>query len=178
MKTSTLVLGMGNDILMDDGIGPRLLHDIAPMLENPRLQFDVACCGGFEIMQVIKGFDKVLFIDAIRTKNGKPGDIYYFNPSDLQETLHHSSLHDVGFLTALHLGNSLDLHLPTDLHIVAIEIVEDMEFSEDLTPELQEKYPKIKKEVADLIEQITGREHCNGKMQSEFLINAYFNSSE
>ena len=156
MKASTLVLGMGNDILMDDGIGHRLLHDLAPIFENPDLQFDVACCGGLEIMEVIKGFDKVLFIDAIRTKNGKPGDIYYFKPSDFQETLHLSSLHDVGFLTALRLGNSLNLHLPTDLHIIAIEIIEDMEFSEELTPELQEKYPKIKKEVADLIERITG----------------------
>jgi len=147
---------MGNDILMDDGIGPRLVHDLASMLENPEIQFDVACCGGLEIMEVIKGFDKVLFIDAIRTKNGKPGDIYYFQPSDFQETLHLSSLHDIGFLTALRLGNSLDLCLPADLHIIAIEIIEDMEFSEELTPELQEKYPRIKKEVADLIKQIIG----------------------
>jgi len=156
MKPSTLVLGMGNDILMDDGIGPRLVRDLAPLFANPGVQFEISCCGGLEIMEAIKGFNKVLFIDAIRTKNGKPGDIYYFKPSDFRETLHLSSLHDVGFLTALGLGKSLNLSLPSDLHIIAIEIIEDTEFGEDLTPELQEKYPKIKEEIAVLIKQILG----------------------
>jgi hydrogenase maturation protease len=162
MKPSTLVLGLGNDILMDDGIGPRLVRDLGPLFENPDMHFDIACCGGLEIMEFIKGFDKVVFIDAIRTINGKPGDIYYFNPSDFKETLHLSSLHDVGFLTALDLGNSLDLCLPTDLHIIAIEIIEDMEFSEELTQQLQEEYSKIKKEVATIIRRISKREHGTG----------------
>jgi hydrogenase maturation protease len=154
VKTSTLILGMGNDILKDDGIGPRLLNDLAPNFENPEIQCEIVCCGGLEIMEIIKSFDKVIFIDAIHTKDGKPGDIYYFKPSDFQETLHLSNLHDVGFLTALSLGNSLDMHLPADLHIIAVEIIEDMEFGEELTPELKGKYPEIKKEVAKLIKRI------------------------
>lgn len=156
MKASILVLGLGNDILMDDGIGPKLVHDLAPKFENPDFHFDIACCGGLEIMEAIKGFTKVVFIDAIRTKNGKPGDIYCFKPSDFRETLHLSCLHDIGFLTALSLGDTLDLCLPKDLHIIAIEIIEDMEFSEAFTPELQEKYPIIKKKVSGLIKRITG----------------------
>jgi hydrogenase maturation protease len=162
MKPSTLVLGIGNDILMDDGIGPHLVRDLAPLFESPDIHFDIACCGGLEVMEFIKGYDKVVFIDAIRTNNGKPGDIYYFNPSDFKETLHLSNLHDIGFLTALGLGSILDLALPADLHIIAIEIIEDMEFSERLTPELQEKYPKIKKDVAAIIRRISNWEHGTG----------------
>ncbi len=162
MNPSTLVLGIGNDILMDDGIGPHLVRDLAPLFESSDIHFDIACCGGLEVIEFIKGYDKVVFIDAIRTINGKPGDIYYFNPSDFKETLHLSNLHDIGFLTALGLGSILDLGLPADLHIIAIEIIEDMEFSERLTSELQEKYPKIKKNVAAIINRISNRGHGTG----------------
>ena len=156
IKKETLILGLGNDILTDDGIGPRLVRGLSQMISDPDIQFDTACCGGLEILENIQGYKKVVFIDAIRTRNGKPGDVYYFIPSDFQETLHLSSLHDVNFLTSLELGDKLKLGLPTDLHIIAIEIIEDMEFGEELTPLLKEKYPEILDEVVNLTKRIIG----------------------
>jgi hydrogenase maturation protease len=155
MNTKTLVLGLGNNILMDDGIGPRLVYDIAQMTDKPDVVFNTASCGGLEIMEYIKGYKKVVFIDSIRTRNGKPGDVYYFVPADFKETSHLSSLHDINFLTALKLGASLNMDLPVELHIIAIEIVEDMEFSEDLTPELEEKYSTIFDAVFALVKKVT-----------------------
>ena len=153
-KKNTLILGLGNDILTDDGIGPRITHDLAQMINDPDVQFDTACCGGLEIMEHIKGYKKVVFIDAIRTSDGKPGDVYYFIPSDFRETSNLSNLHDVSFLTALKLGNTLNLGLPADLHIIAVEIIEDMEFSEEFTPPLKEKYPGILEEVCAEVRRI------------------------
>ncbi len=155
-KKKTLILGLGNDILTDDMIGPRLVHDLAQMIDDPNVQFDTACCGGLEIMEYIKGYEKVVFIDAIRTRDGKPGDVYYFIPSDFRETSHLSSLHDVSFLTALKLGNTLNLGLPDDLHIIAVEIIEDMEFSEEFTPPLKERYPGILEEVFAIVKRVIG----------------------
>jgi len=149
-----LILGMGNDILMDDGIGPRLVRDLSEMNINSKIRFNVACCGGLEMMEYIKGYDKVIFIDAIRTRDGKPGDVYSFIPSDFRETSHLSNLHDIYFLTALELGNKLELDLPVDLHIIAVEILEDMEFSEDLTLPLKKEYPRILKKVLSLVKKI------------------------
>jgi len=156
MNKKTLILGLGNNILKDDGIGPRLVCDLAQMINNPNVQFNTASCGGLEIMEYIKDYEKVIFIDSIRNRNGRPGDIYHFIPSDFRETSHLSSLHDVSFLTAIELGNSLNMNLPADLHIVAVEIIEDMEFSEEFTPLLKEKYTKILHEVFDLVKQFTG----------------------
>jgi hydrogenase maturation protease len=151
-----LILGLGNDILTDDGIGPRLVRDLAHMIDNPGVQFNTACCGGLEIMEFIKGYEKVVFIDAFRNQEGKPGDVYYFVPSDYRETSNLSSLHDINFLTALELGKSLNMNLPVDLHIIAIKIIEDLEFSEEFTPELKEKYPGILEEVFALVKKVIG----------------------
>jgi hydrogenase maturation protease len=154
MNKKMLILGLGNDILTDDGIGPRLAHDLAQMIDNPDVNFDTASCGGLEIMEYIKGYDKVIFIDAIRSQDGKPGDVYYFVPSDYRETSNLSSLHDINFLSALELGNSLNMGLPVDLHIIAIEIIEDLEFGEEFTTPLKEKYPEILDDVFALVKQV------------------------
>jgi hydrogenase maturation protease len=151
-----LIIGLGNNILTDDGIGPRLVGDLAQMINNPNIKFNNASCGGLEIMEYIRGYEKVIFIDSIRTRNGKPGDVYYFIPSDFRETLHLSSLHDINFLTALELGNSLNMGLPVDLHIIAVEIIEDMEFSEEFTLPLKEMYHRILEEVFVIAEQVIG----------------------
>ena len=145
---------MGNDILMDDGIGPRLVRDLSEMNINSEIRFNVACCGGLEMMEYIKGYDKVIFIDAIHTRDGRPGDVYCFNSSDFIETSHLSNLHDINFLTAIKLGNKLELALPVDLNIIAVEILEDMEFSEDLTLPLKKEYPRILKKVLSLVKKI------------------------
>jgi hydrogenase maturation protease len=150
----TLILGIGNNILTDDGIGSRLVSDITNLGCDPNIHYDTACCGGLEIVEYIKDYERVIFIDAIRTQEGRPGDVYYFIPSDFQETSHLSSLHDVSFLTALKLGHTLNLGLPDDLHIIAVEIIEDMEFSEELTLQLKERYPEILEKVLEIVRLI------------------------
>jgi len=84
-KQKTLILGLGNDILTDDGIGPRLVNDLTIMNFGPDVSFNIACCGGLEIMEYIKGYDKVIFIDAIWTLNGKPGQVFSFKTSDFRK---------------------------------------------------------------------------------------------
>jgi hydrogenase maturation protease len=154
IKNKILFLGLGNEILSDDGIGPRLVKDLAKKNQGENIDFATSSCGGLEIMECIHGYKKVIFIDAIRTLNGKPGNIFHFIPSDFRETSNLSNLHDVNFITALHLGNVLDLDLPSDLHIIAVEIIEDREFSEKLTPALDKMYPEILEKVTSLTLQI------------------------
>jgi len=152
--SKTLILGLGNDILTDDGIGPRIVRSLSGSYNYPSVSFQYATSGGLEIMELISGYDTVIFIDGIRTSSGVPGDVYYYQPADFRETLHLSNLHDISFLTAIRLGEALQMNLPDDLHIIAIEIVEDMEFGEKLTPELDEKYPLILKKIDELLCQI------------------------
>ena len=150
----TLILGVGNDILTDDGIGSRLVTDLVKLINIPDVHFNTACCGGLEIVEYIKDFNRVIILDAIRTQGGSPGAVYYFIPSDFRETSHLSNMHDVSFLTALELYDTLNLRLPDEIHIIAVEIAEDMKFSEEFTLQLEERYPEILEKVLDIIKQI------------------------
>ena len=155
-KKKTLVLGLGNEILTDDGIGPKLVKDISLTTDDPDIHFNIACCGGLEIMEHIRDFDRVIIIDAIRTRNGNPGDVYRFRPDDFRETSHLSSIHDISFLTAIRLGETLDMKLPEEMHILAVEIIEDLEIGDDFTPPVKKKYPKILEEVRSCIKEFSG----------------------
>jgi len=150
-SNSSLILGIGNEILTDDGIGPRLVHDIEKNFAGSEVDFETCSLGGLDVMEIIKAYDQVIIIDAIRTRDGIPGDLYKFEPDDFKETLHLSNFHDVNFLTALELGNFLDMNMPSDITILAIEIVEDLEFSTEFTPEVGRRYPFIREEIISFI---------------------------
>jgi len=149
-----LVLGIGNDILTDDGIGPKIVNDLKTLERSPELIFETTTLGGLEILEIIKDYKKVIIIDAIRTIDGKPGEIFFFTPDDFKETLHLSNLHDINFLTALELGKKLGIPLPEEIHIIAIEIVEDQVFGTSFTPAIEEKYhiimQSVKKQIGEL----------------------------
>jgi len=150
----TLVLGLGNEILSDDGIGPRLVNDLSVIPGIIEADFITAWSGGLEIMELISGYKKVIIIDSIHTSSGKPGDIYHLDPSDFKETSNLTGIHDVNFLTSLDLGKALGYNMPDEIHIIAVEILDDMEFSERFTPVLEGKYPEILKKLSELVKVI------------------------
>jgi hydrogenase maturation protease len=149
-----LILGIGNDILSDDGIGPRLVEEIEKKMNQPDVTFLTAAAGGMDILELIRDFPKVIIIDAIKTENGVPGTVYYLTPSDFRETLHISSFHDISFLTALDLGEKLAIAIPKQIHIIAIEIVEDLIFSDQFSPRIAEKYDHIRQEVMEMVQKL------------------------
>jgi hydrogenase maturation protease len=153
-SSKTLILGLGNDILSDDRIGLLLVNDLAEINIGPDIRFATASSGGLEIMELIKDYDRVIIVDAVRFRDGKPGNFYHFIPSDLRETSNLSNLHDINFFNALQLGKILELNLPDDIHIIGVEIIEDMEFGDSLTPILEKKYPEIFAGVSAVIKKI------------------------
>ena len=153
-KMNTLVLGIGNEILTDDGIGPKLCDFLKEKYKSRSIQFEKLNVGGLEVLEFIQGYDTVVFIDAIKTVNGQIGGVYLYTPNDFKETLHLSNLHDTNFITALELGKSLGFNIPKNMHIIAIEIKEDMIFSEYFTEELAVKFDEIKQKVVKHINEL------------------------
>lgn len=154
LNQKVLVLGIGNDILSDDGIGPRIVLQLEKEDLPSLFVFQTATVGGLEILEIISGYREVVFIDAIKTRGGIPGTIYDLTPENFNETLHLTNLHDINFLNALKLGKTLHMELPDRISIIAIEIVEDLEFSEEFSPAIRERYPEIVKEVRGYLRQL------------------------
>jgi hypothetical protein len=67
-----------------------------------------------------------------------------------RETMNLTNVHDANFTTALELGRRMGTRVPApaEVHIFAVEIADNMTFSESMTPELEAAYPAICAEIA------------------------------
>jgi hydrogenase maturation protease len=150
-QSDILILGIGNDILTDDAIGPKIVKRLQEDLSYDNISFLTAAAGGLEILEMIKNYQQVIIIDAIKTRDGIPGTVYNLTPENFKETLHISSFHDVSFLTALKLAAKLEIPVPGRIDIIAVEIVEDLTFSNDFSKPISDKYDKIYHEIRETV---------------------------
>jgi hydrogenase maturation protease len=137
----TLILGLGNTILSDDGVGIRVAEELQTRLTEPEITVLETSLSGLSLLDILVGYDKVIIVDAIQTVGGKAGDIYQLTTDALQVSRHAASPHDVNLATALELGKKLGLALPREIVIFAIEVADVTTFGEECTPELKRAIP-------------------------------------
>ena len=98
----TLVIGLGNPILTDDGVGIQTARAVRAALP-PEADVDVreVSVGGLALMEAMIGYDRVILIDALMTPGSEPGTIRRLSLDELGHTLNTASSHDVNLPTAL-----------------------------------------------------------------------------
>jgi len=67
-ENKILILGMGNDILTDDGVGIKITKFLEKKYPLPNIIYDTLSLGGMEIIEYIRDFKMVIIIDAIKTQ--------------------------------------------------------------------------------------------------------------
>ena len=140
----TLVLGLGNPILTDDGVGIHVARELATRSLPGNVTCAEASVGGLRLLEVIAGYERVILVDAIQTADGKPGDILCCVADDLHASLHSGSTHDLSLPGALRLGRGMGMALPDNeaIAIVAIEVEDVLTFSEECTPAVTAAIPR------------------------------------
>ena len=148
----TLVLGLGNPILTDDGVGIRVALSLRDQVESrPDVTVAEASVGGLRLMEVVSGYDHVILVDAVQTTGGEPGDIYLLTLDAFCATMHSSCSHDMDMFTALELGKRLGMPMPDRVDIVAIEVDDVITFGEGCTPKVEEAVPLATQQVLKLL---------------------------
>jgi hydrogenase maturation protease len=153
----TLVIGLGNPILGDDGVGWRVAEEIARKTANhPDVEVDCVSLGGLSLMERLTGSERVILVDTIFTKEKPIGTVRMFRLTELQDLSsgHTTAVHDTSLRNALNVGRSMDIPLPCDenIHIVSIESENVYDFSEILSPSVEAAIPQAVKAVLQLIE--------------------------
>ena len=141
-----LILGLGNTILTDDGVGIYVAREIAKMIDDPNVSIHEASLGGLELLDPMLGFDRAILIDAYATENGEIGSITRINAEDLKGGSA-MARHQVPFHEALELGHRLKMDLPQEIIIYGIKVKDTMTFGESCTYEVAACIPKITKTI-------------------------------
>lgn len=152
----TIVIGIGNTLLGDEGVGVHALNRLR--LENlPKsVQLIEGGVGGIALLDYIKGIDLAIFIDAVA--GDRPGRIHRLTERDLdtkvKTLLRPMSLHDVGLAEMLKIGKTVySDEMPNEIVIYGIEIKEPKVYSTKLSKEVGDSMNKVVKMIAEELKE-------------------------
>lgn len=137
----TLIFGLGNPILSDDGVGIRIAQELRNKLDN--VDVKEGAIAGLSILDEIQWYDRLIIIDSIKTKKGQPGQVYKLKLEELNTNKHLTSSHGIGLATAIELGRQVGYKLPQEIEIYAIEIENNTLFGEGCTSSIKKSIPEI-----------------------------------
>jgi hydrogenase maturation protease len=148
-RKKTVIVGVGNVLLKDEGIGVHVVRALQEMsLASPKEDVEVVDGGTSpSALDSAEGVDKLIIVDAARG-GGEPGTIYRFTPDDVSggpKLL--TSLHDLTLLDSLRMMESVG-NPPRETVIIGVEPAE-VDWGLELTPTLRGKLPDIVRRVVE-----------------------------
>jgi len=141
----TLVIGVGNLLRCDDGVGIHIVNRLRE--EAPHIDALDAALGSVELLEAMKGYDRVFVLDAAET-GGEPGTVYRVNlkEGDVPPALTHS--HGIDVLTTLRLGEALyGGEMPGEVILMAVEAEDVTTLRETCTERVEEAIGRVVKEI-------------------------------
>ena len=150
----TLVLGLGNPLLTDDGVGLRVAQTLRPLLlGRPDVAVEEDYRGGLRLMERMVGYDRSIVVDAL-CSGDEPGTIRCLQVQDVP-TQHTASAHDANLSTALRFGHRLGASLPDpdDVLVIGIEAADVTTFGEECTPRVNAAIPRAVKTVLAALDE-------------------------
>ena len=149
----TLVLGIGNDILGDDGVGIHIAREAARRINAADVTVEETGAAGLSLLERIRGYDRLIIADAILTENTEVGKIHCLTLKDLAKTNGSITPHDAALRTTLEIGNSLfPGEMPQDVIVFAVQTNNVEIISSDMTPAVRAAVPKVVKMIMAEIE--------------------------
>ncbi len=143
MSNKTLILGLGNSILSDDRIGLDVARLVHKGLKHKDCDLVESQLVGANILDFICGYKSLIVIDSIKTEKGKGGDIYQLSLDDLPKQKRTNSPHNIGLYWTIQMGRKLDMDVPDEIRIYAIEVNDPFSFGEELTDTMKKLLPMI-----------------------------------
>jgi len=145
-----LVLGLGNDLHGDDGVGLRVVNLLKrawlagarPAATTAAVDFEECCASGAALLEVLHGYDGVLIIDTIFKPEPVTGRVRILESMDIRD-VPGPSPHYISVPQTLALGRRLGLKMPVTMKVVAVEAADLLQLKEGLSEEMRARLPAI-----------------------------------
>ncbi|ALG67139.1 hydrogenase maturation protease [Beggiatoa leptomitoformis] len=147
----TLVLGIGNSLLSDEGIGIHVLNYLQTQATSASVEYIDGGTLSFSLAPLIEDAQQLIVIDAAQL-HAPVGTIHYFINEEMERFLNkrQSSAHEVSLIDLLTVA-SLTERLPKRRALVAVQ-PKKLDWGMIPSPELASAIPQIAALVIQLIE--------------------------
>lgn len=142
MAATTLVLGLGNTIMADDGVGPRLIDYLA---QQGQLPDDVALLDGgtlgLDLLPRLEGVQRLIIVDAVEIGQ-VPGSLIRLSGEEVAMALDTKlSPHQMGLKDLLAVARLLG-HLPDEVVLLGVQPA-SIEMAAELSPQVAASLPQL-----------------------------------
>ena len=150
-SNSILIMGVGNYLMGDEGIGVHLIQELAKRELPEYIDILDGGTGGFLLLNCFESYPTIIFVDA--TMDGKPeGTISLIRPKFASDFPSALSVHDVGLKDMVEAVYLMD-HVP-DIHLFTVSIDKIDPMTTDLNKPVENSIPKLIDVVLELSEKL------------------------
>ena len=136
-----LILGIGNILLKDEGVGVRVAETMMKMELPPDVEVLEGGVKGLDLLDYIEGREKVIVVDAVKA-GSPPGTLFRFTDKDLavKKGIMRSA-HGIDFSDVIAVAKFLGSK-PEEIIFLGIEPA-DLSASMELSPEIEKMVPVL-----------------------------------
>lgn len=165
----TIVVGLGNPILGDDGVGWRVAEEVARRSSLPvnveagdaPVAIECLSVGGLTLMEHLVGWDRAVLVDSVVGGGCPLGTIRCSSLASFHRPLGHlDSSHDASLPDAIAAGRAVGAVLPDEITVVAVETERCETFGEALSPPVEAAVQSAASLVADLLDGYLEEDRC------------------
>ena len=142
----TLILGVGNLLLKDEGVGIHVIRALETEILPPGVDLMDGGTGGLHLINWLQDYDRIIMIDATLDDN-PPGTIRLIHPRYASDFPPLMSAHEIGLrdmIAALCLTGNMP-----EISLIVISVVNINEIGIELSPEIKAVIPEIIQLVKD-----------------------------
>ena len=142
-----VILGIGNLLLSDEGVGVHVANKLMEMDLPEGVSVVEGGTDGFRLLNIITEADRLIVIDSVMT-GAAPGSIYKFNIEEVKNcpSGFKTSVHQIGILEVINMSGLIGKTPHTT--VIGIE-PQSLEMGMELSPEINDKIPRIIEIVLD-----------------------------
>jgi len=146
-----LILGLGNILLGDEGVGVRIAEQLASQSLPDEVEVIDGGTAGYELLSFLEGREKVIIVDAVKTSD-KPGAVYKMDLSILEEdATMHLSLHQLGLKNVFKIASLMDINPKVTL--VGVVPKDYQSYKIGLSQEVEKAIPIVTKTILQEIDK-------------------------
>ena len=152
-RAPVLVLGLGNVVCGDDGVGVAAVHRLRREYELPEgvLAVDGGTLG-LSLLPLVDSADHVIMVDAIRA-DGPSGTMVRIEGDEVAPAVYERlSPHQIGVSDLLAGAHLLDRY-PTSVVLIGV-VPETIDLGLGRTPAVEERIPELVRQVVDELKRI------------------------
>jgi hydrogenase maturation protease len=153
-KKEILILGIGNYLMGDEGVGVHLAQQLEKELLPPGVDVLDGGTGGFHLLSYFEQYKTVIIIDAT-LDNNPVGTIRLIKPRFASDFPQAMSTHDIGLKDLTGALQLLDKITAVYLFVVSIDNLQQQ--SIELSPDITAILPSLKMQLFELVQRISNR---------------------